>query len=112
MRFLGRLDVALFHPLYNVAEHFFDIGADAFEFHPNSGTGCVGDLSPDFERFVKTLQSKGQYNFVAHEQRSLGFDEQSIGADIFYMTGKNPVIGGIIDGNPARFADTGSLFFY
>jgi hypothetical protein len=31
----GRLEIALFHPLYNVSKHFFCVRADVFEFHPN-----------------------------------------------------------------------------
>ena len=29
----GRLEILLFHPLYDVSEHFFQVGADVFEFH-------------------------------------------------------------------------------
>ena len=31
-----RLKFALFHPLYHASEHFFDVGTDVFEFHPNA----------------------------------------------------------------------------
>ncbi len=36
VRLPGRPELILFHPLYNVPEHFFDVGADVFEFHPNA----------------------------------------------------------------------------
>jgi hypothetical protein len=32
----GRPEFALFHPLYHASEHFFDVRADVFEFHPNA----------------------------------------------------------------------------
>jgi hypothetical protein len=36
VRIPGRPEFSLFHPFYNVSEHFFDVGADVFEFHPNA----------------------------------------------------------------------------
>ena len=111
VRLPGRPELTLFHPLYKVLEHFFDVGADVLEFHPNAETGCVSNLPPEFKWFVKAFQSKGHYNFVAYKQRSMGFDKQSLGAYIFYVIGIDPIVGGEIDWDVAGSADSDSIIF-
>ncbi len=72
----------------------------------------MGDFTTDFKGLIKAFQPEGHDDFITHQQRSLGFDEQPICADILDMIGENPVIGGVIDGDAAGLADAGSFFLY